>query len=307
MSGSLHILRAIAGLPLGTIFVVDRRLRLGRAPDSDVQLMDPGVSRHHARVEVDDAGVVMLVDHSSRAGTSVDGVVVERVRLAHGSVITIGPFSLRYEMAPEESPRRRPPPRRAGLEALRITTEHGLPRRRTTGVPIARPAEPTPDPAGVRVPVASDESPLFLPAVGELVRAIYELRVAGTNPSDVIATRLLETEREPGRRRHRRFACALQAWLARPDGTRVTTSPVDVLDLSAGGAQVSWRGDALPIDGPLWLVADLEHDDDAPIVVFPARVAWSRPDHRSAGLEFVGAPRRGIDAHELVRADLHRA
>jgi hypothetical protein len=289
-----RILRAIAGLPLGTIFVVDRRLRLGRAPDSDIQLMHPGVSRHHARVEVDESGVVMLVDHSSRAGTSVDGVVVERTRLEHGSIITIGPFSLRFEVTQTETVRRRPPPRRAGIEALRITAAHEPARRRTTGVPVAR-AQP-------EAPTVV-EPPSEAPSVGVLVRAIHELRSGGRG--DLVAAQLMQTDREPGRRRHRRFACALQAWIARADGTRVATAPVDVLDLSAGGAQVSWRGDALAADGPQWLVVDLEHDDDdAPIVVFSARVAWSRPDGRAAGLEFVGAARRGIDAHELGRADM---
>lgn len=302
MSGVQHILRAISGLPLGTIFVVDRRLRLGRAPDSDVQLMHPGVSRHHARIEVDASGVVMLVDHSSRAGTSVDGVVVERTRLENGAIITIGPFALRYEVAQNEPVRRRPPPRRAGIEALRITAEHGPARRRTTGVPIARAQADT---GSLGEPVEEAIAEELPPSAAALVRAIHELRSTNRGTRDAIESRLLEMDNAPGRRRHRRFACALQAWLARADGTRVATAPVDVLDLSAGGAQVSWRGDAMTMDGPQWLVVDLEHDDDdAPIVVFSARVAWSRPEGRTAGLEFVGNARRGIDAHELVRADL---
>jgi pSer/pThr/pTyr-binding forkhead associated (FHA) protein len=296
MSTTKRVLRAIAGLPPGTTFLVDGRMRLGRAPDSDIQLMDAGVSRHHARVELDETGIVMLSDLSSRAGTTVDGVSVDRVVLEHGSVIMIGSFAFRFEVSVEPITLRRSPPRRAGIEALRVTADHGPARRRTADVPAARAAERA-------VTIVPDEG---APPVTALVRAIQGLRAGEVRAraTDGLEARLLQSEREPGRRRHRRFACETQAWLARADGTRIATSPVDVIDLSAGGAQVSWRGEGVAMDGEQWLVVDLDVDDDEPIVVMRAKVAWSRPDVRAAGLEFVGGARRGLDAHELVRADL---
>ena len=51
---------------------------LGRGTDCDLRLVDPGVSRHHAELRVEDDEVV-LVDLGSTNGTFVNGQPVRRV------------------------------------------------------------------------------------------------------------------------------------------------------------------------------------------------------------------------------------
>jgi len=74
---------------------------LGRAPENDVLLDHPSVSRFHARVLSDGDGT-RIVDLGSGNGTRVDGqeleVKVER-RLTDRSLIEIGPFAIRFSDA----------------------------------------------------------------------------------------------------------------------------------------------------------------------------------------------------------------
>ena len=71
-------------------------LVIGRASNADIRLDDTGVSRQHAEVrrEGDD---VILVDLGSTNGSSVNGRVVERVRLTPGDRIEMGRTVLVYE------------------------------------------------------------------------------------------------------------------------------------------------------------------------------------------------------------------
>jgi hypothetical protein len=63
---------------------------IGRGQDSDLRLTDPGVSRHHAQVELRD-GDVWLEDLGSTNGTTVDGAsVTSPTKLASGQRIAIG-------------------------------------------------------------------------------------------------------------------------------------------------------------------------------------------------------------------------
>ncbi len=62
---------------------------LGRGTDCDLRLVDPGVSRHHAELRVEDDQVV-LVDLGSTNGTLVNGQPVRRVALTDGTNVTLG-------------------------------------------------------------------------------------------------------------------------------------------------------------------------------------------------------------------------
>ncbi|HEY2639252.1 MAG TPA: DUF3662 and FHA domain-containing protein [Streptosporangiaceae bacterium] len=66
---------------------------LGRGTDCDLRLVDPGVSRHHAEIRVED-GEVVLVDLGSTNGTFVNGQPVRRVPLADGTRVTLGRTTL---------------------------------------------------------------------------------------------------------------------------------------------------------------------------------------------------------------------
>jgi hypothetical protein len=62
---------------------------LGRGTDCDLRLVDPGVSRHHSELRVED-GQVVLLDLGSTNGTFVNGKPVRRVALVDGTTVTLG-------------------------------------------------------------------------------------------------------------------------------------------------------------------------------------------------------------------------
>ena len=66
---------------------------LGRGTDCDLRMVDPGVSRHHAELRVED-GQVVLVDLGSTNGTFVNGQPVRRVVLTDGTNVTLGRTTL---------------------------------------------------------------------------------------------------------------------------------------------------------------------------------------------------------------------
>ncbi|WP_283139594.1 FhaA domain-containing protein [Rhizohabitans arisaemae] len=66
---------------------------LGRGTDCDLRLVDPGVSRHHAELQVEGHEVV-LVDRGSTNGTFVNGQAVRRVTLNDGTRVTLGRTTL---------------------------------------------------------------------------------------------------------------------------------------------------------------------------------------------------------------------
>ncbi len=66
---------------------------LGRGTDCDLRLVDPGVSRHHAELRVEN-GQVVLVDLGSTNGTFVNGQPVRRVVLSDGTHVSLGRTTL---------------------------------------------------------------------------------------------------------------------------------------------------------------------------------------------------------------------
>jgi pSer/pThr/pTyr-binding forkhead associated (FHA) protein len=62
---------------------------IGRGSDSDLQLMDQGVSRRHADVHIID-GHATVYDLGSTNGTSINGHLVQSQQLQHGDVIRVG-------------------------------------------------------------------------------------------------------------------------------------------------------------------------------------------------------------------------
>ena len=97
-------------------------LGIGRAEDSDLQLMDLKASRHHARIHVEGKQLV-LTDLDSANGTKVNGIELTAPHiLEHGDRITIGDTELTYHV-----------PGRAEQDTI---TMKGVP-------PAVRDAEPT--------------------------------------------------------------------------------------------------------------------------------------------------------------------
>jgi hypothetical protein len=81
---------------------IDRaRLTIGRVAENDLQLADEKVSRHHAVIELQDGGRVMLRDLDSRNGTFVDGVRLTGSRVLEGGErLQFGDEELRVEATP---------------------------------------------------------------------------------------------------------------------------------------------------------------------------------------------------------------
>src|SRR6185312_14855912 len=62
---------------------------VGRAPTSDIPVIDPTISRRHAEVECRD-GSVTVRDLGSSNGTFVNGARVETATVAAGDTVTFG-------------------------------------------------------------------------------------------------------------------------------------------------------------------------------------------------------------------------
>jgi pSer/pThr/pTyr-binding forkhead associated (FHA) protein len=81
---------------------IDRvRLTIGRVAENDVQLIDDKVSRHHAVIELQDGGRVVLRDLDSRNGNFVNGVRLSgSCVLTGGEQLRFGDEELRVEAGP---------------------------------------------------------------------------------------------------------------------------------------------------------------------------------------------------------------
>lgn len=79
------------------------RVRLGRAPENDIRLADPSVSRFHAVIERSPDGWLVR-DLGSTNGTRHNGARVERAPLAAGDRLVLGTFDLAVEVAGAPAP-----------------------------------------------------------------------------------------------------------------------------------------------------------------------------------------------------------
>jgi hypothetical protein len=96
-SESHKMIRAIAGPLTGSVFAVGSGLTIGRAPGVSVQLIGNKISRHHAKLRCDAAGVLTLTDAGSKNGTYVRGERITEVTLQPGDRFEIGSSSFVVE------------------------------------------------------------------------------------------------------------------------------------------------------------------------------------------------------------------
>lgn len=68
---------------------------IGRASDNDIVINDFGVSRHHAKVVLED-GSCYVIDLNSRNGTRVNNALVTRGNVKDGDEINLGKFPIRF-------------------------------------------------------------------------------------------------------------------------------------------------------------------------------------------------------------------
>jgi hypothetical protein len=94
----------------------DGRLTIGRHPASDIVLAHQAVSGRHAAI-VNGPGEAMLEDLGSSNGTFVNGVRIDRVRLADRDRVTVAQFQLEYQ-AGDRAPPAAPAPETGHIEVL---------------------------------------------------------------------------------------------------------------------------------------------------------------------------------------------
>lgn len=87
----------IEGLPPDGVYRLAGRARIGRSDESEIVLLDPGVSRSHAVVEIA-AGEPVVVDLDSTNGTYVNGRRIKRETLRDGDELRLGNTRLRVEI-----------------------------------------------------------------------------------------------------------------------------------------------------------------------------------------------------------------
>jgi serine phosphatase RsbU (regulator of sigma subunit) len=98
---------------LSQVPLVGRHLIVGRAPDAQIRLDRPTVSRHHAEIVCDPFGRWLIRDLESRNGIRVRGTRVPELPLRPGEAFELGQFTVTFQM---------PQP---GVSDTRITTATG--------------------------------------------------------------------------------------------------------------------------------------------------------------------------------------
>ncbi|MDX1655721.1 MAG: FHA domain-containing protein [Candidatus Competibacteraceae bacterium] len=105
-------LRGVSGTTFGKVFPLRATTTLGRQGDCQVVVEDDGVSRHHARVEVE-GDRVRVVDLNSSNGTFVNGQRVLKGELKPGDELALDNVRFLLELsggAESHAPAPRPTP-----------------------------------------------------------------------------------------------------------------------------------------------------------------------------------------------------
>jgi general secretion pathway protein A len=84
-----------SGVPVKAHELMPGRLRIGRAPDNDLQIMSIYVSRHHCDI-VTHIEFSEIEETGSTNGLRVNGRPAKRHQLQHGDVVSIGSHEIRY-------------------------------------------------------------------------------------------------------------------------------------------------------------------------------------------------------------------
>jgi hypothetical protein len=102
------------GKEAGKEFAFDQEsVVIGRTPECDVCVYDPGISRKHARIFAESGGF-FVEDLNSANGTKVNGAAVKKTKLGTGDMVVLGGVKLRFEKTEAEAPA--VPPAVAGQE-----------------------------------------------------------------------------------------------------------------------------------------------------------------------------------------------
>ena len=317
-------LRATAGPLKGAIYRLRKRTSLGRAGDCDIQIINDGVSRRHAKVVGAGEGHE-VVDLGSNNGTFIGDQRIQRHALRPGDEIRIMRSRFVYEPRPDDDAGSSPSS--DDVWAVKVTS--GATLRQTVDIAVVEPPTPSrppaPPPRGetvddleVRQPASAlarvlDPErhrvkalrPDGRPYEGDLVGDILmfrDLQLRMTRHDSITPgeledlKRCTEAFRQPpddpspyaSLRRFVRFRCRFPARVRWLEGQAERIASVDVEDFGVGGARLRWREHPLHEGIVAWLVIDTVVRARTRTLVFPTRVAWATPNE--IGLQFAGMP-----------------
>lgn len=319
-----HRIRALNGPLQGATFLISSHVTIGRSCESDVQILQDGVSRRHAQIVTLPDGRHRVVDLSSANGTFVDDRRRRECMLEPGMVLRIARTRFVYEAIPRVELESHGAEtfllRSVGGEGLRAATAP-QPEGAEGGLTSVRACVDLLAPARAAGPKPATGRPANGLDSGEREWLAATLpdgsRYPGDLLGDVVAYRSLRTKklrgdelddheeqhfgaldaclRPPpdgsGARRYHRYACHFPAFIRLLAGR---TLPVVVENLGVDGAKVCVPWHRLATNTIAWLAIDVVCGRQCSILVFSGRVVWWEREH--LGLSFSGSPgwaRRG--------------
>ncbi len=136
-------------------------LRIGRDPNNEVHLDDPGVSRHHARVLLHN-GSLWVQDAGSRNGVYVNQSRIEQHhQVKAGDVVQVGDHAFRIDVRDDARPAPRPVQQQAAPQPVAPPQPARQPAPATLPVAPTRPPQPVTRPApqhGFQQPLQLDST-----------------------------------------------------------------------------------------------------------------------------------------------------
>jgi pSer/pThr/pTyr-binding forkhead associated (FHA) protein len=90
----LRIRVSLKGRPVKSYTFKKDAIRIGRNPESDIFLDNPGISREHFKIELNSRGYYEVEDLGSANGTYLNDELIQREPLMNNDVIRAGKFSL---------------------------------------------------------------------------------------------------------------------------------------------------------------------------------------------------------------------
>ena len=116
----LKIRVSLKGRPVKSYTFQKDVVTVGRNPEADIFLDNPGVSRNHVKLEMTTKGMYAAEDMGSANGTFLNDQLIKREFLMNNDVIRIGKYSL--WIAYEEDRRDSPSPAKLAPDTFQGTT-----------------------------------------------------------------------------------------------------------------------------------------------------------------------------------------
>lgn len=85
---------SLKGRPLKTYKFDKQTITVGRSPDADIVLENPGISREHCKLEMTARGYYVVEDLGSANGTFLNDERVDREYLMNNDVVRVGKFAM---------------------------------------------------------------------------------------------------------------------------------------------------------------------------------------------------------------------